>query len=216
MLKHRVYAARHELGTRPLLSPLRVPKPPKVFAPRNAKCAQCGTPFKRSRRDATIIFCSRWCCDARHRPRWTVGNMSPEELQRRYDKLNEAHKIKFPERYFQIPGEIWADLVGCETTHQISNWGRVRRHKSKIQARPGMILKQQKCIKGYMSVSLKIDDIRRPYRVGRLVAQTFIPNPENKPETNHLNGIKHDNRVENLEWCTGEENFAHAQRTGLV
>ncbi len=68
---------------------------------------------------------------------------------------------------------------------------------------------------GYLHVVLTINKKRYNKYVHRLIAQAFIPNPENKPCVNHINGIKTDNRVENLEWATQLENHIHASNMGL-
>lgn len=104
--------------------------------------------------------------------------------------------------------EIWKDIIGYEGLYQISNQGNVKSSHS------GAIVKQQ-VMGGYKYVSLHKEKKLRTHRVHRLVAQAFIPNPESKPQINHINGIKTDNRADNLEWCTQSENMKHAYENGL-
>lgn len=70
--------------------------------------------------------------------------------------------------------------------------------------------------KGYLFVELRKRPIRKRIAIHRLLAKAFIPNPENRPEVNHKNGITTDNRVENLEWVTHQENMAHAKIHNLI
>jgi hypothetical protein len=81
--------------------------------------------------------------------------------------------------------------------------------------RKGLFLKFSKR-NGYYFLRLTKNKKQKNICIHRLMAETFIPNPENKPCINHKNGIKTDNRIENLEWCTNKENSTHAVKYGLM
>ena len=121
--------------------------------------------------------------------------------------------------------EIWKNIKGYEGLYQISNLGNVRSVPriidSQFKGKPikrevyEKILKKSSTKFGYDYVCLSKDGKTKKYKIHRLVGEHFIPNLENKRTINHIDGNKHNNTVENLEWATYKENQQHAIRTGL-
>ena len=137
--------------------------------------------------------------------------MNPKEYHRRaYELAKPAYAALmkvYPFTLEDLDGEIWRTI---DEHYHISNYGRT---KSFCNGK-AKILKPQLRM-GYLCVTLCKDSTKKPFLVHRLVALTFIANPDNKPEVNHIDGCKFNNFVGNLEWATDSENSRHAVKNGL-
>lgn len=173
------------------------PTPPR-------ECVQCGNSFTPLNKRG--CFCSPQC-----------GYLF--ELKKGRDERRRIKGYQPPE---DLPGEEWRPVVGLDGLYSVSSLGRVKGHFDE------RILKQsprQRHVGGttrhyvglrVSSLGLKNANGKKRIPVYRLVAQAFIPNPENKPEVNHIDGNPSNNVSTNLEWVTGVENRAHALAMGLV
>lgn len=106
--------------------------------------------------------------------------------------------------------EEWRPIKGFGGRYEVSSLGRVRSSYKRVGF-DGIIAQRKKAGNSYMSVDLQFKGNRKTFNTHRLVAEAFIPNPDNKGDVNHINGVKWDNRVENLEWATRPENMKHSQ-----
>lgn len=121
-------------------------------------------------------------------------------------------------------GEEWRDIEGYEGKYKISNCGRVMSVSRTVKCNKNASRNVEQCIlkphvdhKGYLRTWLNDYGTGKTHFVPihRLVAKAFIPNPDKKPQVNHIDGIKTNNHASNLEWCTNQENQIHAWAMGL-
>jgi hypothetical protein len=167
------------------------------------KCAKCGSvkslsEFSKSirRKDGHSSYCK--LCHSEYGRNQTI---------RKRESINH---IIIPD----LPNEIWRDIEEYKGYYQVSNLGRIKSldriisHKGHATQYIKGKLCNGKIIKagGYVVVSLSKNNKGKWIKIHQLVAKTFIPNPENKSEIDHINAIPTDNRVENLRWATRLEN----------
>ena len=119
----------------------------------------------------------------------------------------------------------WYDVKGFEDYLEANKKGVIRTKfktvvyypygKKRVLHLKPRVLNQNETTKGYLTIWFTHNKKNQSQKVHRLIAETFIPNPENKPQVNHIDGNKKNNSVENLQWATQEENMNHAKVNGL-
>lgn len=113
--------------------------------------------------------------------------------------------------------ETWKDIPGYEGLYQVSNLGRVKslpRHGTRSDEE--MIMTQHKDGKGYMRLWLCKNCVQKNFKVHRLVASAFLPNPDNLPQINHKDENKQNNSADNLEWCDNRYNSVYNDKAKKV
>jgi len=138
-----------------------------------------------------------------------VGRMSN---QRTLTTMNDLTPVSNP-----LQVEIWKPIVGFESTYEVSTLGRVRRSAPGKGTKVGRIRKLINDHMGYPIVQFIKEGIPKSFKIHQLVARTFLGDPPSPQyEVNHINGIRTDARLCNLEWVTRSENMKHAYATGLA
>lgn len=115
---------------------------------------------------------------------------------------------------------MWRDVEGYEGLYQVSDDGEVKSLSRVVDFGKSKAVRKERIMKqsigrGYKKVSLSKCGVQTNFAVHRLVAQAFIDNPTSLPQVNHIDGVKTNNRVQNLEWCNAKHNTRHAHLIGL-
>lgn len=114
-----------------------------------------------------------------------------------------------------IDGEEWKEINGLNGYYAVSNFGRVKRIKASPERGKPIKIMAQSHPDRYLTLHLYVVNKSHYYLTHRVVALHFIENPNNFPDVNHKDGVKLNNHVSNLEWCTRGHNIRHSYRTGL-
>lgn len=154
--------------------------------------------------------CSVEGCDKKHYGRGYCANHY--QLWRRHGNPEKTNRYK---DFTPIRGEEWRDIPGCSGRYQVSSLGRIRSYAnfgSKYRQNEKAILKKAFANKdGYVKVQIYYDNGKLGSEfLHRLVAKSFIPNPDGLSDVNHKNGDKADNSVDNLEWVSHRDNVIHS------
>lgn len=122
-----------------------------------------------------------------------------------------------------MEGEVWKDVVGYEGLYQVSDKGRIKSLRREIIYKNGRIhtyeeriLKVFKDEDGYNRINLTKTKTHKQYAIHRLVAEAFLPNPDNLPQVNHKDENPSNNNVENLEWCDSTYNINYGTRKDKI
>lgn len=140
-----------------------------------------------------------------------IDEKSNELFSKSKSELNIEESIKLDKYIYDLANPEWKPIIinGVKTMYEVSNIGQI------INIKSGKMMKSSHNEKGYCQVKLRFNDKGNTRIIHRLVAIVFIPNPENKPQVNHINAKKDINWVGNLEWNTCQENIDHAVKNNL-
>lgn len=145
-----------------------------------------------------------------------IGNRDPKALMPKGFRTLSIGNLKHERQGVFLMQEIWKDIPGYEGKYQISNLGNVMSLHFKRSATNKKLLTPVDNNHGYFQVMLRDNGNDNRFRIHRLVAEAFVPNPENKPVVNHIDGNTKNNRADNLEWVTQRENIIHGCQYGKI
>lgn len=166
-----------------------------------SSCKKCEKYYWNSRKDKTRIYNRRY----RELNKIEISKIKKQKRQIKRDLNNNIDNFDL---------SLFEDIPNYENIYKIDKYGNVLSCPS-INSYSYHIVKKE-LLKGYFRVSLWKNGKSKHFFIHQLLAKVFIPNPENKPHINHINGIKNDNRLENIEWCTPLENITHSIKNNLA